>query len=104
MDSIKNCYESGQFSEAEKLAISMTQKYSTNAFAWKFLGVLYRRQGKKIEGLNAAKMATQLESSDADALSNLGLILQELGRLDEAEIELNKAVNLKPDYAEAHKI
>ena len=102
VDSIKNCYESGQFSEAETLAISMTQKYSTNAFAWKFLGVLYRRQGKKIDGLTAAKMATQLESSDAEALSNLGLILQELGRLDEAEIELNKAVNLKPDFAEAH--
>ena len=102
VDSITRYYESGQFSEAEKLAISMTKKYSTNAFAWKFLGVLYRQQGKKIDGLTATKMATQLAPSDAEAYNNMGLILQELGSLNEAEVKLSKAISLKPDYAEAH--
>ena len=36
------------------------------------------------------------------AHSNLGVTLQGLGRLDEAEASYNQAIALKPDYAEAH--
>jgi hypothetical protein len=32
----------------------------------------------------------------------LGITLQELGKLEDAEISLRKAITLKPDYAEAH--
>ena len=38
----------------------------------------------------------------AEAHNNLGITLQELGRLDEAEVSYTQAVALKPDYAEAH--
>ena len=38
----------------------------------------------------------------AEAYSNLGITLKELGRLDEAEDSYNKAITLKPDYAEAY--
>ena len=102
VDIITRYYESGRFSEAEKLAISMTKKYSTNAFAWKFLGILYGQQGKKIDGLTATKMAIQLAPSDAEAHNIMGLILQELGSLNEAVDKLSRAISLKPDYAEAH--
>ena len=34
--------------------------------------------------------------------NNLGVPLKELGRLDEAEVSYRKAIELKPDYAEAH--
>ena len=37
------------------------------------------------------------------AYNNLGITLQELGRLDEAVTIYTKAVALKPDYAEAHR-
>ena len=33
----------------------------------------------------------------------MGVTLQELGRLDEAEASLQKAIALKPDFAEAHR-
>ena len=39
----------------------------------------------------------------AEAHSNLGIMLQELGRLDEALASYNQAIALKPDYAEAHR-
>ena len=44
----------------------------------------------------------QLAPQDAEAHSNLGITLQELGRLDEAEASYTQAIALKPDFAEAH--
>ena len=38
----------------------------------------------------------------AEAYHNLGNTLTELGRLDDAEASLRKAVALKPDIVEAH--
>jgi predicted O-linked N-acetylglucosamine transferase (SPINDLY family) len=43
-----------------------------------------------------------LKPDYAEAHSNLGVTLQELGRLDEAEASYAQAIALKPDYAEAH--
>jgi tetratricopeptide (TPR) repeat protein len=43
-----------------------------------------------------------LKPDYAEAHSNLGVTLKELGRLDEAAASYKKAIALKPDYAEAH--
>ena len=45
---------------------------------------------------------TALKPDYAEAHSNLGTTLKELGRLDEAVASYNQAIALKPDYAEAH--
>ena len=39
----------------------------------------------------------------AEAHNNLGVALQDLGRLDEAESSYKQAIALKPGYAEAHQ-
>ena len=39
-----------------------------------------------------------------EAHSNLGKTLQELGRLDKAELSYKQAIALKPDFAEAHSM
>ncbi len=43
-----------------------------------------------------------LKPDFAEAHNNLGIVLQELGRLDEAEASYTQAIALKPDFAEAH--
>jgi tetratricopeptide (TPR) repeat protein len=43
-----------------------------------------------------------LKPDYAEAYSNLGVLLRELGRLDEAEAGYTQAIALKPDYVEAH--
>jgi len=43
-----------------------------------------------------------LKPDYSGAHSNLGVTLQELGRLDEALASYNQAIALKPDYTEAH--
>ena len=44
-----------------------------------------------------------MKPDHAVAQNNLGNILKELGRLDEAKSSYNQAIALKPDYAEAHR-
>ena len=39
---------------------------------------------------------------DHRVFSNYGVILKNLGKLKEAEISYRKAIELKPDFAEAH--
>ena len=46
--------------------------------------------------------AIALKPDLAEAYSNLGITLQELGRLEEALVTYNKAIDLKADYAEAY--
>ena len=78
-------YQNGRYVEAEKLAISITQQFPGHQFGWKVLGAVFEQTGKKPEGLNANQRAVQLAPQDAEAHSNLGVTLQELGRLGEAE-------------------
>jgi uncharacterized protein (TIGR02466 family) len=47
--------------------------------------------------------AIALKPNFAEAHSNLGNTLKELGRLDEAEASYTQAIAVKPDYAEAHR-
>jgi len=95
-------YQNGRFSDAEKLAILMTQTFPTHQFGWKVLGILLKQTGRVSESLVPNQKSVQLAPLDAEAQSNLGNTLQELGRLEEAEPSYKKAIVLKPDYAEAH--
>ena len=46
--------------------------------------------------------ALRLKPDFAEAHYNLGRVLQELGRLDEAVVHYHKAIDIKPDYVEAY--
>ena len=39
---------------------------------------------------------------NAVVFSNYGVIMKKLGKLQEAELSYRKAIEIKPDYAEAH--
>ena len=95
-------YQSGQYGDAEKLAISITEQFPEHQFAWKVLAAVFKQTGRISESLTPSQKAVQLAPQDAEAHSNLGLTLKELGRLEEAEASLRQAIALKPDYAEAH--
>jgi len=95
-------YQNGRFSDAEKLAILMTQTFPTHQFGWKVLGAVLKQTGRVIDSLTAMQKSVQLAPQDAEAHNNLGVTLKELGRLDEAEASYTQAIALKPDYAEAH--
>ncbi len=102
LSSLLEHYQNGRFSDAEKLALSITNKFPKHKFGWKVLGAVLRQTGRKSEALDANHTAVALSPRDAEAHYNLGVSMHELGRLDEALASYTKAVALKPDFALAH--
>ena len=96
-------YQNGRFSDAEKLAVHITQDFPKHQFAWKVLGAVLGATGRKAEAVDANQKAVALSPQDAEVHSNLGNTLKALGRLDEAEASYNQAIALKPDLANAHR-
>ena len=95
-------HQNGRFSDAEKLAVHITQDFPKHPLAWKVLGAVLEATGRKSEAVDANQKAVALSPQDAEAHNNLGITLKVLGRLDEAEASYNQAIALKPDLAEAH--
>ena len=95
-------YQNGRFGDAESLAISITQEFPQNVSAWKILGAVLGKTGRKSEAADAERKAVALSPLDADAHYNLGVTLQDLGRFEEAESCYAQAIVLEPDLAEAH--
>ena len=102
LDSLLLHYQSGRLSEAEKLAVEITQDFPTHQLSWKVLGAVLGATGRKSEAIDANKTAVELAPQDPEAHSNLGVMLEEAGRLDEAEVSYKKAIEVKSDYADAH--
>ena len=95
-------YQNGLFSDAEKLALSITQEFPKHQFSWKVLGAVLKQTGRVSESLAASQKSVQLVPQDAEAHNNLGNTFKELGRLEEAEASYKQAIDLKPDYAVVH--
>ena len=95
-------YQNGRYGDAEKLAVSITQKFPKYQFGWKVLGALLQQTGRVSESLVFSQKAAKLIPQDAEVQYNLGVALQKLGRLDEAQASYRQTITLKPDLAEAH--
>jgi len=102
LNSLLEHYQAGQYEDAEKLSLSITQEFPKHPFAWKALGIVFKQMGKINESLVASQKSVQLNPQDAEAHSNLGNTLKTLGRLEEAKKSYIQAITLKPDYTEAH--
>jgi predicted O-linked N-acetylglucosamine transferase (SPINDLY family) len=58
--------------------------------------------GEREAAISCLRAALRLDSSLADAHSNLGMVLAEEGRLAEAITSFQEAVHLQPNFAHAH--
>jgi Flp pilus assembly protein TadD/2-polyprenyl-3-methyl-5-hydroxy-6-metoxy-1,4-benzoquinol methylase len=102
LNTLLKYYQNGQYVEAEKLSISITQEFPKHPFAWKVLAAVLKLMGKINESLVVCQKSLKLDPQDAEVHNNLGITLKVLGRLNEAEASFRKAIVLKPDYSEAH--
>ena len=88
LNTLSEYYQNGRYSDSEKLALSITQKFPEHQFAWKVLGAVIKQTGRISESLLASQKSVQLKPLDSEAHNNLRVTLIELGRLDEAEASL----------------
>jgi predicted O-linked N-acetylglucosamine transferase (SPINDLY family) len=90
----------GHHAELESRTRALLGRYPNCGFAWKLLGESLYMQGK--DSLSALQKATELLPDDADAFSNLGIVLTNLGHLDEAVTSCRRALKIKPDDVRAY--
>jgi len=95
-------YQAGQYKDAEKLALSITQEFPEHPYGWKILGALFIQTDRKSEALSANKKVVALSPQDSKAHFNLGIALKDLGRLDDALESYHNAIELEPDFTGAY--
>jgi len=64
--------------------------------------IQFHLEGNIPEALKYYQYCINQGFNDHRVFSNFGAILQGLGKLEEAEISYRKAIELKPDFADAH--
>ncbi|MFL2781877.1 MAG: tetratricopeptide repeat protein [Rhodospirillales bacterium] len=97
-----DCFQNGNYAEAEKLARSIIEGFESHVLSWTILGAILAQTDRLPEALSVQKKASQLAPKDAEINYNLGVTLKELGIFQEAELVLKKTIRLKTDFAEAH--
>jgi Flp pilus assembly protein TadD len=95
-------FADGKSAEAEKLLKRAVQIRIENAPAWLTLGILYMDQGRLDESLAALTQSLAQDSGNPRARNYLGVVIGRKGWYDGAQSELRKAVEIDPNYSDAH--
>lgn len=93
-------FNEGRAPEVEDEARALLGAFPLSGEAWLILGTSLQAQGK--QALAALKRAVSLLPGDVGAHCNLGVALEQGGRLPEAEASYRKAITLNEHCADAH--
>ena len=109
IDAVINLYHSGQIERLELSCRELLQTHPKSLTVINLFGTALQVQGKLREAVQAFDKAIQLNPDSAEAYSNRGNALKELGQVENAVASFNdavasydKAIQLKPDFAEAY--
>ena len=76
-----NHYQNGQYGDAEKLAILLTQQFPEHQFGWKVMGALLKQTNRISESLVPSQKAAEITPQDAEAHQQLGYHAQRVGQI-----------------------
>jgi tetratricopeptide (TPR) repeat protein len=89
-------FSENRYAELASLAQELTRRFPKHPFGWKALGLALKKTGSP-DALAVMRKAIELAPRDADALTNLGNLLQEQGHFEEAGDYLQRALAIEPD-------
>ena len=90
----------GHYAALEAGALELLERRPESGSAWQLLAVSLSKQGR--DAVHALAAAAQRLPADAVAQLNLGNALARLGRLQEAQACFERALVIRPEFAEAH--
>jgi predicted TPR repeat methyltransferase len=96
------CHRNGYLDAAEKIYRTLLEAVPQQPDALHFLGVLAHQRGDSAKGIELIQRAIELEPDAAGPYNNLGNVLYEVERFDEAAVAYEKAIELVPTDADAH--
>lgn len=95
-------YRLGNMSAAEQYLQRSLRIKPDNPVAWLNLGLIYLGRNESMRALAAIAQAVVLTPNDPVARNYLGVAAGRNHWFDAAEAELRRAIELRPDYADAH--
>ena len=97
LSALSSLFAAGRYRPLENRARLLLRQNPTAGPVWKALGLALDAQGQ--DSLSAMRRAVELLPDDAEAHNNLGLALNKLGCLDQAESAFRQAIVLQPAFA-----
>ncbi|UCV04575.1 tetratricopeptide repeat protein [Dechloromonas denitrificans] len=97
LSALSSLFAAGRYRPLENRARLLLRQNPTAGPVWKALGLALDAQGQ--DSLSAMRRAVELLPDDAEAHNNLGLALNRLGCLDQAERAFRQAIALQPAFA-----
>ncbi len=94
--------QSGKIAQAESAMKAALNLQPQSHHALHILAVLSYQQGKYNAGLNLVKKAIAVNNKIPEFHNSAGIINTELKKEENAKSDFEKAIELKPDYAEAY--
>ncbi len=95
----RNYLDRGDYAAAAAQFKTATTLLATNAAAWNYYGVALHRAGQPDEAVNAYRRALELDRDLLEARLNLGTLLLEQNRADEARTEFTAFTLRRPNDA-----
>ncbi len=95
-------YESGKDKMGIYILRELTSRFPKNYIAHNLLGLIYERLGYLADAVDEFKTAISLKKNYYQALVNLARLELKLGRMDDAEEHIAKAVRARPRGGEGH--
>ncbi|UCV08903.1 tetratricopeptide repeat protein [Dechloromonas denitrificans] len=100
LSALSSLFAAGRYRQLENRARLLLRQNPTAGPVWKALGLALDAQGQ--DSLGAMRRAVELLPDDAEAHNNLGLALNKIGCLDQAESMYRAAIAISSDYAMGH--
>lgn len=100
--SLEQLLKAGRYGEAETRAQALVRRHPRAGHGWDILAMARMALKHYPSALEALQRALKLNPGKAELHFNLGYVLEQLGRLEEAMAAYRRAVDLKPSLAEAH--
>jgi len=84
--------------EAKAVARAALDEHRDSAVLWNCLGLVHQKLFQPEEALRCYGRSTSLAKPDHEIYNNIGIALQDAGRISEAIEAYDKSIALKPDY------
>ncbi|AJZ59790.1 tetratricopeptide repeat family protein [Paraburkholderia fungorum] len=101
---LTSLYNNGRVVEAIKLTRTLTQRYPTDNFAWRWLGIALHRHGQYADAVEPLRKAAELLPDDLECQMLLADTLRIRSRYAEAEQVCRAMIAINPEHAEGHRI
>lgn len=89
----------GKLAEAERICLSVVEKYPSISAAWNLLGMIAAGSGRDEIAVGHIMRAIEVDPHSAPLQANLGELKKRMGRVNEALAAFRKAAELEPESA-----